>query len=52
MDVSTLTSLKLREYARYLDDTEYGWLGWYPPPTLSPKEWAEREDPTDPDLDA
>jgi len=50
-DVSTLASKTLRQYTRYLDDTENDWIDYEQAPHLEIKEWAEREDPCDPDVD-
>ena len=52
MDVSTLNSQRLRDFNRYLEDTELEWIDYFPPHQLSFQEWSEREDPCDPDTDA
>lgn len=52
MDVSTLNTKRLHDFARYLEETELDWIDYFPAPHLSFNEWAEREDPCDPDVDA
>jgi hypothetical protein len=52
MDVSTLRSRELREYAEYLDqrDNDYNFDFDYPR-KLNFTHWRERENPQDPDVD-
>jgi hypothetical protein len=52
MDVSTLIARELRDYERYLDQTEPGYIDYYEPYRLTFPKWKEREDPCDPDVDA
>lgn len=52
LDASTLAAKTLRDYARYVDDTELDWIDYEAPEHLDIGAWLEREDPTDPDVDA
>jgi hypothetical protein len=51
-DASTLAARTIRDYTRYLDDTDYDWIDYEQAAHLDPQEWLERENPTDPDIDA
>lgn len=52
LDASTLAAKTIRDYARYLDDTEYDWIDYESAPHLDFQGWAEREGLLEDDPDA